>query len=182
MPRHPLILDGSLTPLAGHQNCACTFYLVFKEPASAFRQTQCKFRRLGNLTSLPSNPSAVNNFFRCVVAFLKPVSTGFQPRQDLPKRTSLGCRARKKNCSIFLPEQIVRPARAGARSVRSLYDPAPTLSTSAHVSFTPRPASRRGPQPHGRCSVRRSFSNKNTRPRSAAATSCARDSARSRVA
>ena len=111
MPRHPLILDGSLTPLAGHQNCACTFYLVFKEPASALRQTRCKFRRLGNLTSLPSHPLAVNNFFRCVVAFWSQCQPGLNRGRTYRKGPAWGAGRTKK----FAPSSsgANRPARQG---------------------------------------------------------------------
>jgi hypothetical protein len=66
MPRHPLILDGSPTPDAfttGHQNCACTFYLVFKEPAFCAPHYRRPNRRQGNLTSINGIPWAVNCFF-----------------------------------------------------------------------------------------------------------------------
>jgi hypothetical protein len=68
-PRHPLILDGSPPvphphpPLprpaaAEHQqNCACTFYLVFKEPDLLPSPTN---RRLGNLTILLGALDCVN--------------------------------------------------------------------------------------------------------------------------
>ena len=62
--RHPLILDGLFTfaPCGASVNCACTFYLVFKEPAlpepdpAPRRQAECAlprvFLRWGNLTIL----------------------------------------------------------------------------------------------------------------------------------
>jgi hypothetical protein len=64
LPRHPLILDGFFPtsrlptspfgfvgrPVAG--NCACTFYLVFKEPAFPRCPFWPQFLRLGNLTRL----------------------------------------------------------------------------------------------------------------------------------
>src|SRR6266542_2826759 len=65
--RHPLILDGLFLRLRtlrcfGERNCACTFYLVFKEPAlpdtddALEREVGCVlprvFLRWGNLTIL----------------------------------------------------------------------------------------------------------------------------------
>ncbi len=83
-PRHPLILDGfsdfappalrrdrldsAPTTLVG--NCACTFYLVFKEPAFS-RSTDCGLnRRLGNLTRLQKTADRVKNFFAGPVLLL----------------------------------------------------------------------------------------------------------------
>jgi hypothetical protein len=64
-PRHPLILDGLFrrNALRRHTgNCACTFYLVFKEPAFPRPPDCLQYRRLGNLTSLPNHHNLVNNF------------------------------------------------------------------------------------------------------------------------
>jgi hypothetical protein len=123
MPRHPLILDGSLTPLAGHQNCACTFYLVFKEPAFRRSPHRRPNRRQGNLTSITVPPLPVNNFFdaseRC-----------FNRGRTNRKGRALGDRTHKKFAPHTEPGAN-RPAhRAGARSVRQLYDPPRTVSTS----------------------------------------------------
>src|SRR5687767_1268765 len=130
MPRHPLILDGSLTPLAGHQNCACTFYLVFKEPASASRQTHSNFVVWGTLRAYPFAPSPVNNFFRCVRAF-PAKSTGVSTAAGLTEMDQLGVPSTQKNLLHLSSGANLPAARAGARSVRSLYDPARTLSTSS---------------------------------------------------
>jgi hypothetical protein len=69
LQRHPLILDGFFRLAKAPEgakadgNCACTFYLVFKEPAF-LRSPDCAlYRRLGNLTSLPTSPAPVNPFF-----------------------------------------------------------------------------------------------------------------------
>ena len=134
MPRHPLILDGSLTPLAGHQNCACTVYLVFKEPASALHQTHHKFRRLGNLTSLPFAPSRVNNFFRCVRALNSHVNRGFNRGRTYRKGPAWGAEHTKKFAPSFFRSKssgrqgpghaqsdhyTIRPGRCQPRRVRA---------------------------------------------------------------
>jgi hypothetical protein len=52
-------------PLTGRrrEDCACTFYLVFKEPASASHQTRQLIRRLGNLTNITEPQSPCQSLF-----------------------------------------------------------------------------------------------------------------------
>ena len=63
--RHPLILDGlslRLTPCGARQRyCACTFYLVFKEP-DFLRVPLCLFLAQGNLSILLTTADPVNPY------------------------------------------------------------------------------------------------------------------------
>jgi hypothetical protein len=69
MPRHPLILDGSSPRHSpegdGGRNCACTFYLVFKEPDGWRRpeplsQPVCGRRAMRSSVGLPSSGEPSN--------------------------------------------------------------------------------------------------------------------------
>ena len=57
---------------ADERNCACTFYLVFKEPARLASPRRAQFRRQGNLTILLSGLPGVNSFFDAPQVFLEP--------------------------------------------------------------------------------------------------------------
>src|SRR5688572_26329765 len=96
MPRHPLILDGSLTPLAGHQNCACTFYLVFKEPASASRQTHSNFVVWGTLRAYRS-PHRLSITFFDASGLFPAKSTGVSTAAGLTEMDQLGVPSTQKN-------------------------------------------------------------------------------------
>ena len=172
MPRHPLILDGSPMPLAGHQNCACTFYLVFKEPASALRQNGANFVVWGTLRAYRPTLRLSTTFFDASWLFGASVNRGRTAAGLTEKDQLWGAEHAKKFAPSFFRSKSSGP-------------PGPGHAQSVHYTIRLercQPRRVRYRRAHGRCSARRSCSNKNTRPRSAAATSCARANACSRVA
>jgi len=90
-PRHPLILDGlslpSLLAELQQRNCACTFYLVFKEPAFPLAPVWPQYLRLGNLTRVFQTSQPCQSLFYWASRFLTVVFPGrYFPPGGPPER------------------------------------------------------------------------------------------------
>ena len=142
--RHPLILDGLFLRLrtlldsafrprrakrVGERNCACTFYLVFKEPALPDTDTALGAR---SRVRSPSGVSPLGEPYNLTSAFLfvsTPVRVFFVvsgaarslQRNETRRRTARG---------LCEPEGLLEdPATAGSRSVQQIYASGLAVST-----------------------------------------------------
>jgi hypothetical protein len=184
MPRHPLILDGSPRPLAGPQNCACTFYLVFKEPAFRIPRPLPTKSSSGEPYEYNQADNSCQRLFRSRPIFLDRASTaaGNATETRGRKRTSLESRAAQKNLLHRFPgANCPAPAGRVTLSPFTIRRPLEAVNLGPKARFSARfAASGRPRQAQDNTSSRsRSPSNRKTRPLSEAATSCARASARS---
>ena len=152
--RHPLILDGffrlraigapsrraRLTPPRAARNCACTFYLVFKEPVSCDAPLRV-FRVVGNLTILPSRLLLVNPFPILFRDFVFGVATSSY--ENRAAGNGWGLRAEGLSC--------------GSRSENQYYAPVSGLSTPrvSARNLNPFPTARRRTRaPDGTLNIR----------------------------
>ena len=161
--RHPLILDGLFLRLrtlldsafgprrakrVGERNCACTFYLVFKEPALPDTDTALRARSRSlpdeapearSRVRSPSGVSPLGEPYNLTSAFLfvsTPVRVFFVvsgaarslQRNETRRRTARG---------LCEPEGLLEdPATAGSRSVQQIYASDPRVSTPVAETVT----------------------------------------------
>jgi hypothetical protein len=129
LPRHPLILDGFFPtsrlrrfieiastphrrPFAG--NCACTFYLVFKEPAFPRPPTGLNISVWGTLREYFKRHSPVNTFLSSWQSLEGSFPPGRTTRKGIEGRSYLSGQP------------------AGSRSVHSIYVSQTDVSTLSH--------------------------------------------------